>query len=127
MKCRGLRGGKTTNSMNNAELPPQIATFSQQILTISVAKKYGRERSLSAWQSNSEGNSGLFFATFNHPVRWQTPDGALFYKSLKNNEIESFKVAKYGTNFVATFLHTRSFNILRRSGIGVKRKTSENH
>ncbi len=30
------------------------------------------------------------------------------------------------TNFVATFLHTRSFNILRRSGRGVKRNSSEN-
>ena len=29
-------------------------------------------------------------------------------------------------NFIATFLHTRSFNILRRTGSGVKRKTSEN-
>jgi len=28
MKYPGLRGGKTTNSTNNAELPPQIATFS---------------------------------------------------------------------------------------------------
>ncbi len=27
MKYPGLRGGKTTNSTNNAELPPQIATL----------------------------------------------------------------------------------------------------
>jgi hypothetical protein len=45
---------------------------------------------------------------------------------LKNNEIEPFEVAKQGAIFIATFLHTRSFNILRRLGIGVKRKTSEN-
>jgi len=45
---------------------------------------------------------------------------------LKNNEIEPLEVAKHSTIFIATFLHTRSFNILRRSGIGVKRKTSEN-
>jgi len=51
MKYPVLRGGKTTNSTNNVELPPQIATF----------------------------------------------------------------------------LHTRSFNILRRLGIVVKRKISENH
>ena len=38
MKYPGLRGGKTANSTNNAELPPQIATFLQQFLTISVAK-----------------------------------------------------------------------------------------
>jgi hypothetical protein len=35
-------------------------------------------------------------------------------------------VANYGGNFIATFLHTRSFNILRRTGRGGKRKTSEN-
>lgn len=46
--------------------------------------------------------------------------------SLKNNEIESLEVAKLGGIFIATFLHTRSFNILRRLGRGVKRKTSEN-
>ncbi|WP_301701025.1 hypothetical protein [uncultured Muribaculum sp.] len=45
---------------------------------------------------------------------------------MKNNEIEPFEVAKQGAIFIATFLHTRSFNILRRLGIGVKRKTSEN-
>lgn len=50
MKFPGLRGGKTTKSTNNVELPPRIATF----------------------------------------------------------------------------LHTRSFNILRRTGTRVKRKTSEN-
>ena len=45
-----------------------------------------------------------------------------FGLSLKNNKIEPFEVAKHGAIFVATFLHTRSFNILRRSGIGVNRK-----
>ena len=35
-------------------------------------------------------------------------------------------MANYGGNFIATFLHTRSFNILRRTGTRVKRKTSEN-
>ena len=69
---------------------------------------------------------GLFFATCNHLARWQTPNGYISRISLKNNEIESFEVAKQGAIFIATFLHTRSFNILRRLGIGVKRKTSEN-
>ena len=41
-------------------------------------------------------------------------------------QIESFEVAKQGTILIATFLHTRSFNILRRLEIGTKRKTSEN-
>lgn len=44
MKYPGLRGGKTANSTNIAELPPQNATFSQHNLTILVAKKCGRER-----------------------------------------------------------------------------------
>lgn len=70
--------------------------------------------------------SGLFFATCNHLARWQAPDGYISRISLKNNEIESFEVAKQGAIFIATFLHTRSFNILRRLGIGAKRKTSEN-
>lgn len=40
---------------------------------------------------------------------------------------ESFTVStKQGAIFIATFLHTRSFNILRRLGRMVKRKTSEN-
>lgn len=33
----------------------------------------------------------------------------------------------YTGGLIATFLHTRSVNILRRLGIAVKRKTSENH
>ena len=93
---------------------------------MSVAKKCGIWQLWSAWQTGSEGNQGLFFATCNHPARWQLFNGAHSYKSLKNNEIQPFEVAKYGTNFVATFLHTRSFNILRRLGSGVKRKSSEN-
>jgi hypothetical protein len=59
-------------------------------------------------------------------MQWQTPDGYISRISLKNNKIESFEVAKQGAIFIATFLHTRSFNILRRLGIGAKRKTSEN-
>ncbi len=126
MKFQGLRGGKTTNSMNNAELPPQIATFSQQFLTMSVAKKSVRQPPRTAWQTGSKGNQGLFFTTCDYPARWQIPNVNLRYKSLKNNEIQPFEVAMYGTNFVATFLHTRSFNILRRSGRVVKRNSSEN-
>lgn len=56
MKYPGLRGGKTANSTNNAELPPQTATFSQQFLTMSVAKKCGSRQLWSAWQTGSEGN-----------------------------------------------------------------------
>lgn len=41
---------------------------------------------------------------------------------MKNNEIHSFEVANRGSGIVTSFLHTRSFNILRRSGIGVKEK-----
>lgn len=45
---------------------------------------------------------------------------------LKNSEIHSNEGAVCSISFTAPFLHTRSFNILRRSGTGVKRKTSEN-
>lgn len=68
----------------------------------------------------------LSFATHCHPLRWQSFNGHIACKSLKNNEIHSFEVANRGFGIVATFLHTRSFNILRRSGSGVKRKSSEN-
>lgn len=60
------------------------------------------------------------------PCEVADPNGYIFRIYLKNNEIESFEVAKQGAIFIATFLHTRSFNILRRFGIAVKRKTSEN-
>lgn len=66
------------------------------------------------------------FATCNHPARWQLHNEPRPCNTLKNNEIWSFEGANYGGNFIATFLHTRSFNILRRTGTGVKRKTSEN-
>lgn len=45
---------------------------------------------------------------------------------LKNSEIYTNEGAVCSTNSTAPFLHTRSFNILRRTGSGVKRKTSEN-
>ncbi len=57
---------------------------------------------------------------------WQLHNEPRPCNALENNEIWSFEVANYGGNFIATFLHTRSFNILRRTGTGVKRKTSEN-
>jgi len=68
----------------------------------------------------------LSFATCCYPLRWQPLNGHLAYKSFKINKIYSFKVANRGFGIVATFLHTRSFNILRRSGSGVKRKIPEN-
>ena len=57
--------------------------------------------------------------------------GRRFYKVgslqyLENSEIDTIEGAVGSTNSTAPFLHTRSFNILRRSGIGVKRKTSDN-
>ena len=45
---------------------------------------------------------------------------------LKNSEIHSIEGAVCSISFTAPFLHTRSFNILRRLGSGVKRKSSEN-
>ena len=45
---------------------------------------------------------------------------------LKNSEICTKEGAVCSTNSTAPFLHTRSFNILRRTGTGVNRKTSEN-
>ena len=44
---------------------------------------------------------------------------------LKNSEIHSIEGAVCSISFTAPFLHTRSFNILRRLGSGVKRKSSE--
>ena len=68
----------------------------------------------------------LSFATCCYPLRWHSLNDHIACKSLKNNEIHSFEVANRGFRIVATFLHTRSFNILRRLGSGVKRKSSEN-
>lgn len=45
---------------------------------------------------------------------------------LKNSEIYTEEGAVGSTKTTAPFLHTRSFNILRRTGTGTKRKTSEN-
>lgn len=77
-------------------------------------------------KADFDGYSGFIFATRCHPLRWQSLYNHIACKSLKNNEIQSFEVANHGFVIVATFLHTRSFNILRRLGSGVKRKSSEN-
>lgn len=68
---------------------------------------------------------------FNNYTLHTRYDGADFTRQvrcniLKNSEICTKEGAVCSTNSIAPFLHTRSFNILRRLGIGVKRKTSEN-